>query len=49
MALLALASPLDTIGDTYLFTAHMVQHLLLILGVAPLLLAGTPGWLLREP
>jgi putative membrane protein len=48
VALLALASPLDTIGDEYLFTAHMLQHLLLILGVAPLLLAGTPGWLLRE-
>jgi putative membrane protein len=48
LALLALASPLDTIGDDYLFTAHMLQHLLLILGVAPLLLAGTPGWLLRE-
>lgn len=48
LALLALASPLDTIGDTYLFTAHMVQHLLLTLGVAPLLLAGTPGWLLRD-
>ena len=48
LALVALASPLDTIGDTYLFTAHMVQHLLLILGVAPLLLAGIPGWLFRE-
>jgi putative membrane protein len=48
VALLALASPLDGIGDSYLFTAHMVQHLLLTLGVAPLLLAGTPGWLLRD-
>jgi putative membrane protein len=48
IALVALASPLDTIGDTYLFTAHMVQHLLLTLGTAPLLLAGTPGWLLRD-
>jgi len=48
LALLALASPLDTLGDKYLFTAHMLQHLLLILGVAPLLLLGTPGWLLHE-
>jgi putative membrane protein len=48
LALFALASPLDTIGDRYLFTAHMLQHLLLILGVAPLLLVGTPGWLLRD-
>ena len=46
-ALIALATPLDSIGDTSLFTAHMLQHLLLTLGVAPLLLIGTPGWLLR--
>jgi putative membrane protein len=44
---LALATPLDTLGDSYLFTAHMIQHLLLTLFAAPLLLAGTPGWLLR--
>src|SRR5205085_2739380 len=31
----------------YLFTAHMVQHLLLTLVAAPLLLAGTPDWLFR--
>jgi putative membrane protein len=47
LTLIALVSPLDTIGDRYLFTAHMLQHLLLTLGVAPLLLAGTPGWLFR--
>ena len=41
--LIALATPLDTIGDAYLFTAHMLQHLLLTLVAAPLLLAGTPG------
>ena len=46
--LLALATPLDTLADEYLFTAHMVQHLLLTLGSAPLLLVGTPGWLLRD-
>jgi putative membrane protein len=48
VALIALATPLDSIGDTSLFTAHMVQHLLLTLGTAPLLLTGTPGWLLRD-
>jgi putative membrane protein len=48
LALVALASPLDTLADDYLFSAHMLQHMLLILGVAPLLLAGTPGWLLRD-
>lgn len=44
---IALASPLDEIGDEYLFSAHMAQHLLLILVMPPLLLLGTPGWLLR--
>jgi cytochrome c oxidase assembly factor CtaG len=39
---LALLSPLDTIGDTYLFSVHMVQHLLLILVVPPMLLLGVP-------
>lgn len=37
---LSLVSPLDPLGDTYLFSAHMVQHLLLILIVPPLLLLG---------
>jgi putative membrane protein len=46
--LIALATPLDTIGDQYLFTAHMLQHLLLTLVAAPLLLGGTPAWLLRQ-
>jgi putative membrane protein len=46
VVLLALISPLDEIGDTYLFSAHMLQHLLLILGAAPMLLLGTPGWML---
>jgi putative membrane protein len=45
--LIALATPLDALADEYLFTAHMIQHLLLTLVAAPLLLAGTPGWLLR--
>ncbi|HEY5001883.1 MAG TPA: cytochrome c oxidase assembly protein [Ktedonobacteraceae bacterium] len=45
--LLALASPLDELGDEYLFSAHMVQHLLITLVAPPLLLLGTPGWLLQ--
>ncbi len=40
---LALVSPLDVLSDTYLFSAHMLQHLLLILIVPPLLLAGLPA------
>jgi cytochrome c oxidase assembly factor CtaG len=38
--LFALTSPLDVIGDEYLFSAHMIQHLLLVLAVPPLLLLG---------
>lgn len=44
---LALASPLDELGDEYLFSAHMVQHLLITLVGPPLLLIGTPGWLIQ--
>ncbi|HMA35209.1 MAG TPA: cytochrome c oxidase assembly protein [Chloroflexia bacterium] len=40
--LLSLVSPIDTLGDTYLVSAHMVQHLLLLLIVPPLLLLGIP-------
>jgi putative membrane protein len=46
--LLALATPLETLADQYLFSAHMLQHLLVTLVAAPLLLAGTPGWLMRD-
>jgi putative membrane protein len=38
--LLALISPLDALSDEYLFSAHMLQHLLLVLGMPPLLLLG---------
>src|SRR5256885_10840471 len=37
----SLNGPLHDLGDYYLFSAHMVQHLLLTLGVPPLLLTGT--------
>ena len=40
--------PLDTIGDGYLFSVHMLQYLLMAFVAAPLLLSGLPGWLLRE-
>lgn len=43
----ALVSPLDFVADRYLFSAHMVQHLLLILVMPPLIWMGTPGWVLR--
>lgn len=47
VAFLTEASPLHELSDRYLLSAHMVQHLLLSYVVAPLLLAGTPGWLAR--
>ena len=41
----ALISPLDALSDRYLFSAHMFQHLLLLLVVPVLLLWGAPdGW-----
>lgn len=43
VAFLALVSPLDYISDNYLFSAHMLQHLLLIMIAPPLWLFGLPG------
>ncbi len=45
--LFSLAGPIHELSDNYLFSAHMVQHSLITLVVPPLLLVGTPGWLLR--
>jgi putative membrane protein len=44
---LSLNGWLHDLSDYYLFSAHMVQHLLLTMLVPPLLIAGTPGWMLR--
>jgi len=41
------ASPLDAIGEVYLFSVHMVQHMILIYVVPVLLLLGLPAWRLR--
>jgi putative membrane protein len=43
----ALNGPVHDISDYYLFTGHMVQHLVLTIVVPPLMLLGTPGWMLR--
>ena len=43
----ALNGPMHDLSDYYLFSVHMVQHLLLTLVFPPLLLLGTPGWLLE--
>ena len=44
---LILNGPLHDLSDFYLFSGHMVQHLIMELVVPPLLIAGTPGWMLR--
>lgn len=40
--------PMHDIAERSLFSVHMVQHLLLTFVVPPLLLLGTPKWLLRK-
>ena len=42
---LAVGSPLDQIGERLLFSAHMVQHQLLIYPAALLFLFGLPFWM----
>ena len=53
-AYLAVGSPLDQVGEAYLFSAHMLQHMLLIYVAAPLIASGIPPelldpWLARSP
>jgi putative membrane protein len=45
--LVSLNGPVHDLSDYYLFSIHMVQHLVLTLVFPPLLLAGLPGWLIR--
>ncbi len=42
---IAVGSPIDAIGENYLFSAHMFQHNLLMYTCAPLFIRGLPGWL----
>jgi putative membrane protein len=42
---LAVGSPLDQIGERFLFSAHMLQHQLLIYPAAILWLVGLPAWM----
>src|SRR5438876_3254123 len=41
---LTLLSPLNALADGYLFSAHMLQHILLLLIVPALLLMSLPRW-----
>jgi len=44
---LSLNGPLHNLSDSYLFSAHMAQHLVLTLVFPPLLLYGTPAAVVR--
>ncbi len=44
---LALGSPLHSVGEAFLLTAHMAQHLIVTLAVPPLLITGIPAWMIR--
>jgi len=44
---LALTGPIHDLSDSYLFLVHMLQHLAITLIAPPLILLGTPEWLLR--
>lgn len=44
---LAEGTPLHVLAEQYLFSAHMLQHVLLTLVLPPLLLLGLPAWLVR--
>ena len=41
---LAVGSPLDALGENFSFSAHMVQHNILMYIVPPLFLLGLPQW-----
>lgn len=43
---IAVGSPLDSIAELFLFSAHMVQHMLLIYIAPTLLIYGMPTWLI---
>jgi putative membrane protein len=43
---LAVGSPLDQIGERFLFSAHMLQHQLLVYPAAILFLRGVPHWMI---
>ena len=40
--------PIHDLSERYLYSAHMVQHMLFTLVAAPLIVAGTPAWVLRR-
>ena len=49
MLMLSVAStwPIHQLGEDYLYSAHMLQHMMLSFFLPPLVLLATPEWLLR--
>ena len=39
--------PMHELSESYLYSAHMIQHMILTFAAAPLLMMGTPAWLWR--
>lgn len=39
--------PIHTLAERYLYSVHMIQHLLLVMVAASLMLAATPPWMAR--
>jgi putative membrane protein len=39
--------PMHELSEQYLYSAHMIQHMILTFAAAPLLMLGTPAWLWR--
>src|SRR6266567_4574936 len=40
--------PVHDVAEHSMYSVHMVQHLVITMVGAPLMLLGTPAWLLRE-
>ncbi|HVL98558.1 MAG TPA: cytochrome c oxidase assembly protein [Egibacteraceae bacterium] len=40
--------PIHHVAESYLFSVHMLQHMIFLYAVPALLILGTPGWLLRR-
>ncbi|HEX9711788.1 MAG TPA: cytochrome c oxidase assembly protein [Actinomycetota bacterium] len=45
--LAAIEYPIHELAEGYLYSAHMVQHLIMSLAVPPLILGGMPAWMVR--
>jgi putative membrane protein len=45
---IALTSPIDEAAETYLLSAHMAQHILILFATAPLWVLGVPDWLIED-